>query len=291
MPPSPSLVSWRSLAALLLLTSGMAALGGGASFLTPWQLAGAGVLLGSAVFALLRPLLPSLFGPILWHDLVGSARRGRHVLIRVAYAGALLFMLFVVYSEWVGRATGDPLDVFTAASIDKTKITAFNEDFFEKFMAVQFLVIVMLTPGVTAGAIADEKDRKTLEYLLTTDLHGHEIVLGKLASRLGYMTLVLLTGLPVLSLMQLLGGVDPEMMLAGFAATAVTMLSLAGLSLFNSVYATKPRTAIGLTYVQAAFYLVVTTLALRVWGPGAIPRPLNWLCAGNVYVALPMSFF
>ncbi len=231
---------------------------------------------------------PSLFGPILLHDLVSSARRGRYLLIRCLYVAALLVMLFLVYAGAVGRATGSPLDVFTAASIDTARVAAFNEDFFEKFMTVQFLVIVLLTPGVTAGAVAEEKDRKTLEYLLATDLHSHEIVLGKLASRLGYMTLVLLTGLPVLSVMQLLGGVDPQLMLAGFAATAATTLSLAALSLLNSVYATKPRTAIIITYVQAVVYFVLSLapLASGPTGAAALPWPFGWLCGGNPYFAV-----
>ena len=154
------------------------------------------------------------------------------------------------------------------------------------YMAVQFLVIVFLTPGITASAVAEEKDRKTLEYLLATDLHNHEIILGKLVSRLAYMGLVLLTGLPVLSLLQLLGGVDPSLLLAGFAATGLTMLSLAALSILNSVYATKPRTAIALTYVQAAAYFTVTTASLWIWNPGMMPRVVEWLCGGNAYVGV-----
>src|SRR5262249_11315723 len=91
---------------------------------------------------------------------------------------------------------------------------------------------------------------------------------------------------PVLSLLQLLGGVDPQLLLAGFVATGVTMLSLAALSIFNSVYATKPRTAIVLTYVQAALYFGLTTGSLWLWDPGKMPEWAEWVCAGNAYVAL-----
>jgi ABC-type transport system involved in multi-copper enzyme maturation permease subunit len=251
----------------------------------PAAIAGAlALLLGSVVF-LLRPLLPPLFGPIFVYDLVGTARRGRYVVVRCLYIAALLVMLFLLYAQWFGKS-GGLFELFTAERINRNDVSAFNDSFFQMFMAVQFLVIVLLTPGITAGAVAEEKDRRTLEFLLATDLHNHEIVFGKLAARLAYMTLVLLTGLPVLSLLQLLGGVDPKLMLAGFVATGVTMLSLAGLSILNSVYATKPRTAIALTYVQAAAYFAVTTCSLWLWDPGKMPWPAQWACAGNVYVAL-----
>ena len=51
-------------------------------------------------------------------------------------------------------------------------------------------------------AVADEKDRRTLDYLLTTDLGDSEIVFGKLIARLATLSLILLTGLPIFSLLQ-----------------------------------------------------------------------------------------
>jgi ABC-type transport system involved in multi-copper enzyme maturation permease subunit len=243
------------------------------------------LLLVGAATAVVRPFLPPLFGPILFYDLVSTARRGRQVIVRCAYIAALLVMLFLLYAEWFGRG-GDLISLLSTERIDRNQVTAFNDSFFQKFMAVQYLVIVLLTPGITAGAVAEEKERRTLEYLLATDLHNREIIFGKLAARLAYLTLILLTGLPVLSLLQLLGGVDPQLLLAGFAATGVTMLSLAALSIFNSVYATKPRTAIILTYVQAALYFGLTTGSLWLWDPGKMPTWAEWVCAGNAYVAL-----
>jgi ABC-type transport system involved in multi-copper enzyme maturation permease subunit len=143
---------------------------------------------------------------------------------------------------------------------------------------------VLLTPGVTAGAIAEEKERKTLEFLLTTELRGHEIVLGKLLSRLAYMILLVLTGLPMLALLQLLGGVDPNLVLAGFAASGLTLFSLACLSILNSVLAAKPRTAIFAAYVESALYLVGTFLLVELSDPRSIPEPVEWFCAGNPYL-------
>jgi ABC-type transport system involved in multi-copper enzyme maturation permease subunit len=251
----------------------------------PWQ---DGALLGlmmAAVIFFVRPLLPPLFGPILVYDLVSTARRGRYVIVRMVYVAALMVMLFILYAEWFG-GRDDFLSLSNSETIGRNQVSAFNDSFFQMFMAVQYLVVVLLTPGITAGAVAEEKERRTLEHLLATDLHNHEIIFGKLAARLAYLALILLTGLPVLSLLELLGGVDPQMLLAGFVATGVTMLSLAALSIFNSVYATKPRTAIALTYAQAACYFIVTTGGLWLWDAGRMPAWAEWACSGNAYVAL-----
>lgn len=71
--------------------------------LLPWQ----GTALGTALAILtllvvLRLCGISLFGPILFYDLIRSGRGGRHVLIRCGYLIALLFMLSVLYLEWFG---------------------------------------------------------------------------------------------------------------------------------------------------------------------------------------------
>src|SRR5262249_2671439 len=149
-----------------------------------------------------------------------------------------------------------------------------------------FAVIVLLTPGVTAGAVAEEKERRTLDCLLTTQLRGHEIVLGKLVARLAYMVLLVLAALPVLILLFVLGGISPLLIVDGFDVSLVTLLSIACLSIFNSVLAAKPRTAIFATYIELAAYFVTSILLHVLSAPNTLPSVVNWYCAGNPYLAL-----
>jgi ABC-type transport system involved in multi-copper enzyme maturation permease subunit len=176
------------------------------------------------------------------------------------------------------------------------ELAKFAESFFMMFMEVQFVGIFLLTPAFAAGAIAEEKDRRTLEYLLATDLDNREIVLGKLVSRLLSLVLLVLTGLPILSLVQLWGGVDPDLMLSGFAASGLTMLSLAGLSILCSVYTKRPRDAIVLTYLIVVGYLGISALSrwlISTPSLGAAPviplsmeDILEWFSTGNLFVMI-----
>src|SRR5262245_17811533 len=109
-----------------------------------------------------------LFGPVLFYDLVRSSRRGRNVLLRVLYAAALLFALATLYLNY-DPFDGDPF------SRSPRGLASFAEAFFCTFVGVQFGAVLLLTPAYFAGAIAEEKDRKTLEFLLATDLHSREI--------------------------------------------------------------------------------------------------------------------
>jgi ABC-type Na+ efflux pump permease subunit len=207
-------------------------------------------LLGVAMALLLRRGWLRLFGPMLFYELVRVARRRRYFYFRCLYVLLLSLMLGWVYLIWY-------LDTSTGR-MRSNEMARFAEAFFYTFMSVQFIVMVVLTPAYTAGAIAEEKERRTLEFVLATDLRNREIVLSKLLSRMANITLLMLAGLPILSFLQFLGGVDPNLVLAGFAATGLTMFSLAGLSILNSAVTKRPRDAIALTYLGAAAYLILS---------------------------------
>ena len=190
----------------------------------------------------------SLFGPMLFYDLVRTTRRSRFTLYRLyCYCVLILLVLFIV--AWFTR---------TRYEVPTTRDTvSLASNFFYTFMSMQFLAAVMLTPAYTAGAIAGEKERQTIEYLLVTDLRNREIVLSRWTLRLANLLLMVATGLPVMSFVEFGGGVAPELVLVGFAATAITMASLASLSILCSVYARKSRTAILYTYLIVAVYLML----------------------------------
>lgn len=281
--------AWLDRLAFLGLTAAALLLGLFAPRLAPAaQVLLWGLWLGGAVAAA-RP-----FGPVLSYDLVRTARRGRHFVIRIAYLVILLGLL-----GWLYFAATADRDF--AGSVPREQAAEFARNFFSLFMAAQFLIVTVATPAYVAGAIAEEKERRTLEFLLATQLGDREIVLSKLAARLLNLLLLVLTGLPVLAALQLLGGVDPLLVIAGFAATLLTIASLAGLSILASTVCRRARDAIVLTYLLAAAYLVLSGLswgltwpagwaayALTPWSasPVTLETLVRWFNAGNIVSAL-----
>jgi ABC-type transport system involved in multi-copper enzyme maturation permease subunit len=232
-------------------------------------------VLAAVVVVLLWHRRVILFGPVFFYDVIRLARRGRYAVLRSLYGlgilGVLLYMGLragqasvevVAFQAGLGQAAVTFVN-------NQQALARFSESFFLAFMYAQFAAILLLTPAYTAGAIAEEKERKTLEYLFTTCIGGGEIVVSKLMARLGNLAILLLVGVPILSLTPLWGGVDPMLVLAGFAASAMTMASLAALSILFSVYAQKARHAIVLTYATAALYFAVT-----YFSPALVNDPL-----------------
>jgi ABC-type transport system involved in multi-copper enzyme maturation permease subunit len=247
-----------------------------------------GLLLAVAAF------VGRLFGPVLFYDLVRAARRFRYYVIRVLYCLFLLAMLCWMYFTYAAGAD--------LSSLRPDEAARFASSFFYTFMVVQFLVVTVVTPAYVAGALAEEKERKTLEFLLATDLLNREIVLSKLAARLLNLLLLVLTGLPVLAGLQFLGGVDPLLVLAGFAATLLTVASLAGLSILASALCRRARDAIVLTYLMTFAYLGLSGLSWLLvvptfgWAtfpstpawtsPVTVQDLVHWLNAGNIVAVL-----
>jgi ABC-type transport system involved in multi-copper enzyme maturation permease subunit len=226
--------------------------------------------------------------------MVRTARRSRYSIIRILYGGFLCFILcYMLMILVVNQGMGQELRPRDTAVL--------SEVFFVTFMLVQITLVVVLTPAYVAGAIADEKDRKTMEFLLATDLLSREIILSKLVSRLANLTLLLLTGLPVLSILQLIGGVDPELMLAGFAGVGLTMLGIASVSILMSTLFKKPRDAISLTYLMLLTYVCLTSFALafqntpalsvKIWFEGNAPRVSHLVVAlGGIALVVAAMF-
>jgi ABC-type transport system involved in multi-copper enzyme maturation permease subunit len=273
-------LSWSGLLGGLGLSAGALALASLGDRLPHWLIVLLAGLLLVATGLLLRCARLELLGPVFRYELVRSARQGRFFSLRCFYAGLLLIMLFVVYFDWFGGANaGSWRFLLDSGSIPIAKLSAFASRFSSAYMGVQMFVVFVLTPAYVAGAIADEKERKTLDFLLVTHLRNREIVLGKLASRLTNLALVVLTGLPILGFMQFMGGVDPNLVLAGFAATLATLISLGSLSVLNSVYAANARQAALHTYLQVAGYLILSL------GGVACVQQFAWIGAGNPIMA------
>src|SRR5437764_11554145 len=105
-----------------------------------------------------RPLV----GPVLFYDLVCSARRTRFILFRTLYAGGLFFVLVWIAWSW-------SLDQQFGPARNPVEETArMAESYFSTFLIVQMLAVLVLTPAYVAGAVAEEKERRTLEFLLAT---------------------------------------------------------------------------------------------------------------------------
>src|SRR5262249_4950971 len=132
--------AWEELAATLgLLTAAVALWWLGGALLPVAQVLLWSVLVVVAAVLLRRGWL-KLFGPVLFYDMVRSARLGRYPLMRLVYAGLLFVQLVWIYNVMMWQPHRQQyLDPLEAARIAQTE--------FEVVMAVQLVAVLVLTPA------------------------------------------------------------------------------------------------------------------------------------------------
>ncbi|HEX3654367.1 MAG TPA: ABC transporter permease subunit [Pirellulales bacterium] len=215
-----------------------------------------------------------LLGPIFSLELVTCARRGRYYLLRILYALVLLFTLAVTYQT--SQVRQPFAGIHGVANVAR--------DFFEAFGVLQVLAILLLGPAMVAGTIAQERERRTIEYLFTSQLSNADIVLGKLAARLLNMAFLLTAGIPVLALAMLLGGIPPAAMLGVSLLTLETLVAVGSLSIAVSVGRRRTRDAVISAYLLLAALLILPVLGfqLRYAQPGGFWATLaQWLAGAS----------
>jgi ABC-2 family transporter protein len=195
-------------------------------------------------------------GPVFTFELMSTARRSRFYLVRAFYAVILFVILWSIHAAWTAETGGE---------LTSRQVTWFGLSAFGGIALGQLILALALTPALVAGVVADEKQRKTLHYLMASQLTSSEIVLGKLLVRMLYLMVLLGVSLPVLSLLVLMGGIDPKLVLLACAATFSTAWFLAALSIWVSTIAQKVREAFFIAYGLEALWLF-SPLILR-WLP------------------------
>ena len=204
-------------------------------------------------------------GPVFRAELLMTSRRPRYYILRVGYGLILLAGLGMEFGKW-------RVDSGQLQRMEIREMAAFSMATFAAYAWWQLAAILALTPGLVAGVIAEERKRKTLHYLLASQLTSREIVLGKLGARLLHVFVFLAMGLPVFSLVSLFGGIDPEFVAYITGVTISTALLLASGSILISTFARGPRQAVVVAYAAEFVWVIGSSIVhgnerYMVWPP------------------------
>jgi len=200
---------------------------------------------------------PAVLGPLFWYELTRLARRGQQPKLRALYAGVLLVGLLVTYLNEFREA--DPLSLIIGGSeltFPLDRMASFSERFLATFMFCQLVGVVLITPVYAGGAVPEERDRGTLDFLRASLLTNREIVAAVLTARLVFVFGLVLTGLPVLGLTMLFGGIDGGRLAGGFVVVLMTVLSLGAFALDLGVHGRGLREVLLWVYTSTAVVTV-----------------------------------
>lgn len=129
---------------------------------------------------------------------------------------------------------------------------------------VQLALILFITPGLTAGAISSEREKQTLNILLTTSQSSFQIIFGKMSSSIVFLLLLLIAGLPLYSLVFLFGGISPGQLLIILAYLIVTMVTIASIGIMFSTLIRKTIISMITTYGAMLFLTGITAFFFMI---------------------------
>jgi len=126
----------------------------------------------------------------------------------------------------------------------------------------QLLLVCFIAPAFTTGAISLEREKQTLDLLISTPLRPGAIVVGKLLAALAYVGLMILAAIPISAIVFMYGGATVDDLVRQQVVLLVTALGLGAIGLFFSAMIKRTQAATVLTYCAV---LVLTIGTVLIW--------------------------
>ena len=231
-------------------------------------------------------LLPA--NPILVRVVSAGGKRTRHLWARLVYLVALVVVFLTGGGLLLSGGERSLADLAKQAT--------------QTFMAVsmvQLFLMSFIAPIFCAGAITQEKDANTFHILLTTPLTNAQIVLGSLFSRIYFVWVLLLAGLPIFCITMIYGGVTTTEIFESFGLAACTGLVTGSIAIMISFLKIGTRRTIFAFFAGVAVYLLGVGLRRALVVRPAARRPrcddvlrrtpaiqMSWLAPIHPFLAL-----
>ncbi|MFF2449850.1 ABC transporter permease [Neobacillus sp. NPDC058068] len=146
------------------------------------------------------------------------------------------------------------------------------------FMMLSFIqmgLILFITPGLTAGVISGEREKQTLNILLTTNQSSTSIILGKLISSVSFLLLMIVASMPIYSIVFLFGGISPGQVATILGYYIFTILAFGSIGIVFSTLIRRTIIAMISTYGVTLFltagtaFLYVISMSVNQMGIAA----------------------
>lgn len=153
---------------------------------------------------------------------------------------------------------------------------------------LQAILIIFVTPLVTASSITGEKDQKTFDSLCVTPVSTRQIVFAKLAASLILFIVLVLISLPFAAASFILGGISPKSLFLAYLLTLLAAANIASIGLFCSTRYERSIASIPAAIVMILALVILCGLFESMhYTALATISPLQFLGLLREHVAIP----
>ena len=200
-----------------------------------------------------------------------SRFRGRRAFVVLTiYLAVLALIAYGAYVQNAPAARVQPQFGFDGSGLTGANASAtVGQAIFGLLSIIQLLLVAVLAPAFTTGAVSLEREKATLDLLITTPIRPGAIVVGKLVSALAFIFLMILAGIPVSALVLMYGGASLTDILRQQVVLFASAIGFGTIGLFCSALIKRTQTATVIAYSALLFLTVGTFLIWRFWTAAA----------------------
>lgn len=129
----------------------------------------------------------------------------------------------------------------------------------------QAILLMFIVPSLTSTAICSEREKQTLDILLSTKLSPIQIITGKVLSSTLKVSMLIICTMPLYAVCGLVGGIKLSNILQLMIFFIINTLFVGALGVFVSTYVKTSKVATALTYALVLFIyvgIIIITWAL-----------------------------
>lgn len=135
--------------------------------------------------------------PVFRKELKLGVRSARLPIVMLIYNSVLAFISLLVFYTIIESARWSGIMDYTSVIV-----------LYIVVVGIEGVLLAFIVPALTASTISGERERQTLDILLTTRMTPFGIISGKLMSSVSMIVLLVFSSIPVISIVFIFGGVS-----------------------------------------------------------------------------------
>jgi ABC-type transport system involved in multi-copper enzyme maturation permease subunit len=210
----------------------------------------------------------SAVATIMVKELRSRFRGRRAFVVLTIYLAILALIAYGVYTVMGAQArsqeAGGAFGGFGGLNAANAS-ASLGQAIFATLSMFQLLLVCFIAPAFTAGAISLEREKQTLDLLISTPMRPGAIVVGKLLAALAFILLMILAGIPLSALVFMYGGVTTGDLLRQLIVLLSAALGFGTIGLFFSAFVKRTQASTVLTYSAMLAFTIGTLLVFIFW--------------------------
>ena len=205
----------------------------------------------------------SAVGTIMVKELRSRMRGRRAFIVLTVYLGILALITYGVYVVVAPNVRGMVGMGFGFGQANASALI--GQSIFTLLSIFQLILVSFIAPAFTAGQISLEREKQTLDLLISTPMRPGAIVVGKLAAALAFVVLMIVAAVPITAIVLMYGGASVDDIVRQQIVLLATALMLGAIGLFFSALLKRTQAATVLTYITVLALALGTAMLFIFW--------------------------